>query len=253
MTIPEPTTGAGLAEETRARVLRIADLSEADVEAWNALCDGHADYGSPLLRPGFAMMIAARRSDVRVALFEKNDRIVGVFAYHLRPGRFARAVGTPFADYSGPVLSRDAELSPVDILSLADLSAYRFAGIPDPWQVFDNYIDEDDETFVVDLSKVSADEHLEAQRAAHPKRFKNFRRLRSQVERQQGVLELIAGRPDEGTLGVLLGWKSAQLTDSGLLDVTRSGGAGDVLQTIAAQETSECWGYLIQLRLDGKI
>ncbi|MEL7447276.1 MAG: GNAT family N-acetyltransferase [Pseudomonadota bacterium] len=55
------------------------------------------------------------------------------------------------------------------------------------------------------------------------------------------------------TLGVLLGWKSIQLAQSGLLDVTRAGGAGDVLQTIAAQETPECWGYLIQLRLDGKV
>jgi hypothetical protein len=48
----------------------------------------------------------------------------------------ARAIGSPLSDYHGLVSRRDAGLDAAEVLRAADLTAYRYTGLIDPFGVF---------------------------------------------------------------------------------------------------------------------
>jgi len=124
-------------DKIRCDVVQVDALAESDKLKWLELCAGHSAYASPLLHPCFTQIVAAHRKDVRLALYRRGEELVGLFAFHLRPGRFARPVGAPFADFSGPILARDSGLTPARLLELAGLRSFKFDGLSDPWRVFD--------------------------------------------------------------------------------------------------------------------
>ncbi|MEL6472975.1 MAG: GNAT family N-acetyltransferase [Pseudomonadota bacterium] len=228
-------------------------LTVADIDAWNDLIAGHPDYGSCVLRPSFVIAVATSRDDVRVTIYRRGARVIGVFAYHLRPGRLARPLGGPFADYAGPILAADAGLDATAILDLANLSAFKFQSLIDPYGVFLAHGTANSPSYIIDLTGTDVETLLETQRSAHPKRFKNFRRLRHQVERDGGVLELKFGPPDQKALETLFGWKRAQLKSSGLVDVLRPNGSGRLLEAVRQNSVEPCDAWLVSLHLNGEM
>ncbi|WP_084399977.1 GNAT family N-acetyltransferase [Henriciella aquimarina] len=234
-----------LPPDMTCRLVRYGDLTAADLDKWRMLCRTHETYDSALLQPEFAYLVACVRDDVRIALYETNERLDAVLAIHLRPDGLARPLGAPFSDYSGPVFHPSSQLVLPDMLSAAGIAAYDAPATPDPWSRIDPPADmleqpESEDSHVIRLNGVSPATLLETQRAAHPKRFKNFRRLASQIQRDIGELQLSWGRPDETTLETLLAFKSEQYRASGYVDLTTATQSRRLLQAVATSEHGFC-------------
>lgn len=215
-------------------------LQPVEIEGWRALCAGHEDYDSALFTPEFAEIIAGVRDDVRVIVAKDDGALKAVLPFHLRPNGFARPLGAPFSDYSAPILAADFSLSLHELLERANIGAYDAAGVPDPFEMLDRGSRADRDESAINSRLIRATDAgksvLESQRTQHAKRFKNFRRLRNQIEREVGEVTLGWGRPDPAMLAKLLGFKREQYRDSGYVDLTSAEKARALLDAVAASE-----------------
>lgn len=215
------------------------DLSPGDLLAWNGLRAGHVDYNSPLLSPEFAQTVSENRPDARVVLFHDEAGLAGVFSYFRRPDRTARSIGSPFSDYSGPILRSDFRISLVDILEAAGVSAWQTTSMVDPW---DNFVAErscQHSTMLITLDTDPTD-YLEQQRKKHAKRFKNFRRLDSQASRDGHEFETKWGAIDPVLKDELFRYKSEQYVASGLVDLTDTQHSREILDEVAVSPNGFC-------------
>lgn len=227
-----------------------AALSAEDVAAWRALCAAHPAFASPLLGADFTQTVAEVRDDARVAIWRREGRAVGFLPHHLRPGGFARPIGSPFSDYHA--LISDGPIDGPAALAVAGLSAFRFTGLVDPFGVFADQTTARSHGFVIALDG-SADDYLEALRAQSAKRFKNYRRLTSKIEREVGELTIKAPDTSQDAFDLLLDWKQAQLNRTGLHDFLAADWARELLVRLYAQRTGDFQGMVFGLYAGGRL
>lgn len=227
-----------LPEDVEPHINRYDELTATDVETWRTLCRQHQDYDSALLTPEFACVIASVRTDVRIVTLRQDGLLKAILPIHLRPDGLARPLGTPFADYSGPILAHDFDIPVAAILQGAGLAAFSSPAVPDPWSRAHTREPADvNRKLLSHVIRQPANEStdiLEIQRQAHAKRFKNFRRLRNQLERESGSLHFDWGRPDPSRLEALFDFKQRQFRDSGLVDLTSARQSRELLDAVAA-------------------
>lgn len=236
---------------------RASDLTAGERDQWSALCRSDFQYGSPLLTPKFTEFIARIRDDVRVMLAFDGNRLVGVLPVHQRLFGHARPVGAPFCDYSGPLIAQGAEVSIAQMLHRAGYASYRTQTAVVPL-VPDSELRQGigEGSYVIRLKGQSPEAYLETRRGLHPKRFKNFRRLFSKLEREQGGIAFFSGAPLDADLEKLMEWKSDQFRREGLLDLTTAELSREVLDLSIKtpyQTPSEIGGFMTGLRLNGQL
>ena len=230
------------------------ELSDADAADWQALCDAHTDYSSPLLGPHFARLIASVRTDVRYLLVREGGALVLSMAVHKRPFGLARPVGAPFSDLSGPVIAQGFTPDMADILHRAGIAAYRADAVPDPWQALQAGPDSENEpAWVISLGDRTPADYLEACRSANPKRLKNFRRLDRRLDETHGPIMLNHGPASPQSLAQLLAWKSRQFRADGLVDVVTATETRRILQAVARADGDGIEGYMVALMAEGQL
>lgn len=226
--------------------VRTAELSEGDVRDWHALQESNRLYASPLLSPDYARLVASFREDVRV-LIARDDAgaLVGILGLHKRPMGLSRAIGAPFDDLSGPLIARGSGLGSADFIAACGLQAYRAEASLDP-----DAEPGDSSSYLIEAGETSDIERLEARRALHPKRFKNFRRLSRKLDADMNGVDLRWGAPDPARLAQLLAWKRAQFLEDGLVDLTCATHSGQLLQAVAhtpSPDGQALGGYMVEL------
>lgn len=202
-----------------ATTIHPSSLSREEIAAWEGLVAADPAFGSPLLGPDFALAVGVVREDARVAVYRDDDRIVGFLAHHRRPGGMARPLGAPLSDYHGLIAAPDCGLDAARALALADLSVYRFTGLVDPRGVFAQAAVGEAVGYAITLDE-APDLYLERLRAASPKRFKNWRRLDSKLEREVGPVRIEAS-DDPAVYEQIMDWKREQLARTGVADFLR--------------------------------
>ncbi|MEL6663486.1 MAG: GNAT family N-acetyltransferase [Pseudomonadota bacterium] len=235
------------------RLVRPAEMAEPDRAGWEALRQLHPLGQSPLLSPAFAEAIAEVRRDVRVVIARQAGRVVACMAVHVRPFGFARPVGAPFDDLAGPLIAPECGLTVSELIKMAGLSAYQAKGAI---VIGDEAPAEATAPYVIDARGTDGEAYLETRRKAHPKRFKNFRRLQNKLTREKGEVAFGWGRPDAPDLRQLLAWKSEQFTRDGLLDVTRATHSRAILDKIASlapEDAAAFGGFMVTLRCKGEL
>lgn len=215
-----------------ARTIHPSSLSREEIAAWEDLIAAEPAFGSPLLAPAFAQAVGVVREDARVAVYRDGDRIVGFLPHHRRPGGMARPLGAPLSDYHGLIARADAGLTADRALSLAGLSSYRFTGLVDPHGVFAEASAGESVGYVITLD-AAPDVYLERLRAASPKRFKNWRRLDSKLERDFGPVRVEAS-DDPAVYAQIMDWKREQLVRTGVADFLRPDWTRQLLGDFAA-------------------
>lgn len=215
-----------------ARTVHPRDLTATEIAAWEALIVAEPAFGNPLMGPAFALAVGAVRDDARVSVYRRGERILGFLPHHRRPGGMGRPLGAPLADYHGLIAGAEAGLTQTEVLSLAGLSAYRFTGLVDPHGVFAGT--EQGETFGYAVAlNVTPEAYMEGLRAASPKRFKNWRRLDSKLEREVGPLRIEAS-DDPVVYDQIMDWKRQQLIRTGVADFLRPDWTRELLAGLAA-------------------
>lgn len=104
------------------------DLSEEQWQIYAALRDARPIYDNPLFDPDFARLVGEVREDTRIGFASDRDGVFAVWPMHLRPGNWARPIGSPFSDRNGPVIAANVELLPEEILSGFELSGFTTHG-----------------------------------------------------------------------------------------------------------------------------
>ena len=227
------------------------DLTEADLRIWRDMAAAEPAFDSPLLGPDFAQAVGAVRQDARVAVIRRDGETLGFLPHHRRPGAMARAIGSPLSDYHGLVSRPDAELTGARVLGAADLTAYRYTGLIDPYGVFGQ--GELKTAHVIALGNTDAETYLEAVRAASPKKIKNWRRLDNKLEREMGAVELVAADRSREAFDQLIAWKREQLERTGVHDFLRPDWTRDLMLNLFEKQTGPFQGLMINLYAGGEL
>ena len=112
------------------RILLAKDLSPDLVARWKALCGADPLYHSPFYRPQFTQAVARARSDVRIAVFEDRDDVVGFLPFHLTRSGAGKPIGGQLNDYQGPIIAKGVQLDPRTLLEGAGISSYDYNHLP---------------------------------------------------------------------------------------------------------------------------
>ncbi|CAN5225904.1 GNAT family N-acetyltransferase [soil metagenome] len=209
---------ARLISDYEVRVVRPDALTRAEIDAWRAIQADEPAFANPLFGPDFTQAVGRVRSDVAVAIFSLSSAPVAFFAHHRRPSGFGRPIGAPFSDYHGLVARLGEGPSGPEALRAMGLAAFRHTGLVDPDGAFAG-LDAGPTAFAIALSD-GPDAFLETARAASPKKFKNWRRLRHRLEEDFGALTLSASRSVDD-FEQLLTWKRDQFVRTGVQDVLK--------------------------------
>jgi CelD/BcsL family acetyltransferase involved in cellulose biosynthesis len=227
------------------------DLAEADLRMWRDMAAAEPAFDSPLLGPDFAQAVGVVRDDARVAVIRRDGETLGFLPHHRRPGGMARAIGSPLSDYHGLVSRPDADLTAAEVLGAADLAAYRYTGLIDPYGVFGQ--GELKTAHVIALGNTDAETYLEAVRAASPKKIKNWRRLDNKLEREIGTIELVAADRSREAFDQLIAWKREQLERTGVHDFLRPEWTSGLMLDLFQRQTGPFQGLMINLYAGGEL
>src|SRR5689334_13243050 len=87
-------------------------LSDGDIAAWRALLAADANLTSPYLTPDWALFVARRRPDARVAVYRNEDGSPSGFMAVQRTSSYAALpIGGPVNDYQALVGPAGLDLS----------------------------------------------------------------------------------------------------------------------------------------------
>ncbi|WP_454762049.1 GNAT family N-acetyltransferase [Caulobacter segnis] len=222
-------------------------LSADDVALWRSLAAAQAGFGNPLLGPDFTQAVGKVREDARVAVVRRDGVTLGFLPFHRRPGGLARPIGSPLSDYHGLVARPDAGLDLAQVLRAADVSVFRYTGLIDPNGVFPASPETDRTAYVIDLAETSAEDYLEAVRAASPKKIKNYRRLDNKLDREVGPVRLVAGDVSREAFNQLIDWKREQLLRTGMHDFLRADWTRELMADLFSVRDSDFRGLMINL------
>lgn len=224
-------------------------LQPADRDAWISLARA-TGLASPLLHPDFAFAVSQMRDDVRMALFRDHKGLAGVFAYHRRPGGFARPIGAAFSDLHAILTRPDIDQPVAELLRLAGISRARFPAVytGDPVSPEGMEPVGPSQATVLRSTPKALVEEL---RADHPKKFKDLRRRLRRLEEDHGPAE-IAVSTDRVALVQLMSWKRAQFRATGKHDVLAPQWASDLMHTLLEAD-GEVKGRLITLSVGGQV
>jgi CelD/BcsL family acetyltransferase involved in cellulose biosynthesis len=226
------------------RIVRADALTCAETDAWRAIQSDEPAFANPLFGPDFAQAVGRVRSDVAVAVFRRDGASVAFFAHHRRPSGFGRPIGAPFSDYHGLIARADEGLSGPEALRAMGLAAFRHSGLVDPAGIFEG-LDDGPAAFAIALTD-GPDAHLEAARAASPKKFKNWRRLRHRLEEDFGPLRLRPSR-DAADFEQLLNWKREQFVRTGVQDVLKPDWVDALMHDLFQTDTPHLSGLMLTL------
>lgn len=228
----------------RAETVHPAKLDPADAAVWRALCGANPGFYSPLLGPDFTLAVAQVRKDVRITIWREQDRPVAFLPHHHRPGGFARPIGAPLSDYHAIVAERGFDVPRA--LAEANIAAFRFVSLVDPHGAFASNAAHERPAYRIDL-QTTAEDYLEAVRAMHPKRFKNYRRLDHKIERDIGELRIVAPDHSREAFDNLMLWKRDQLVRTNALNFLRPSWTRDLLSNLFETQTGNFRGLMFNL------
>jgi CelD/BcsL family acetyltransferase involved in cellulose biosynthesis len=235
-----------------AELKRPGELTACEEGAWRAFCGATPAFQSPLMGPEFARAVGRVRDDAAVAIYRRAGRPIGFLAHHRRPGGLARPIGAPFSDRHAVITAPEPGLDGAALLRAAGLNAFKFTGLIDPAHLFTHAATGGGRCHLIELDGAPED-HLEAVRAASPKKFKNYRRLEHKLEREVGEIALIGPDRSPDAFDLLLAWKREQLWRTGLLDFLRSDWTRGLMESLFHTTDGEMQGMLITLRAGGRM
>lgn len=195
-------------------------MSEEQWQIYAALRDARTIYDDPFFDPDFARLVGEVRADTRIGFASDRRGVFAVWPMHIRPGNWARPIGSPFSDWNGPILSQDTELLPQEILAGFEISGITTQG----------YLPVDS-TRTTELDRVGAnlsdlsdgwDAFYVNQEQRWPKHFKKMRRVYRNVARDFAEKRFVWDDTSDASFQRLLDLKQDQFARTGYHDVLKA-------------------------------
>ncbi|MEO1322723.1 MAG: GNAT family N-acetyltransferase [Pseudomonadota bacterium] len=199
------------------KLYRPEELSAEQWQVYAALRDARSIYDDPFFDPDFARLVGEVRDDTRIGFASDKNGVFAVWPLHLRPGNWARPIGSPFSDWNGPILAEDATLSAQEILAGFDISGMTTQGYqPVSYQRKASF-----ERIGANMTDISVgwDAYFADQQKQWPKHFKKMRRLYRNVDRDFSGYRLEWDDRAASSFDQLVTLKREQYARTGYFDV----------------------------------
>jgi CelD/BcsL family acetyltransferase involved in cellulose biosynthesis len=199
-------------------LIRPAELSSSDIEAWHSMQLNNSFLVNPFLCPEFAMGIGSLRTAARVAVAMDGSRIVGFFPFERRSFGAGVAIGAGLSNCQGLIYDSESDWDARELLKSCKLSTWHFDNLAQEQKHFEAYAEGHFSTAVIDLTD-GFDAYQESFRLRSPKSYKNLKRKMTCIERDFGKLRSVINSRDVGELRILMSWKSEQCRRNGWPDI----------------------------------
>lgn len=234
------------------RIISANELTSSQLGRWAEIQDSEPMLASPYFCPEFTQAVAEVRGDVYVAVIGNRTQADGFFPF--QRGRFGtgRPVGGRVSDYHGAVVDFRLDWSPLTVLRAARLSSWEFDHLPPAQRPFLPYRASVADSHYVPLTGgfTAYERHLK--NAGATLLSKHAQCLR-RVEREIGPVRFEPNVVDEGALGQVIAWKSAQYRRSGLVDLFSFSWARRLLERLLYLRNANFSGVLSALYAGGRL
>lgn len=229
---------------------RPEDMSEEQWQIFAALRDARSIYDDPFFDPDFARLVGEVRDDTRIGFASDSKGVFAVWPLHIRPGNWARPIGSPFSDWNGPILSSDTELTAQEILAGFEISGMTTQGfMPAGFQQTSALTRVG--ANMTDLSS-GWDAFFTDQQKRWPKHFKKMRRLYRNVDRDFSNRTFHWDDRSDASYAHLLDLKQQQFARTGYHDVLKAPWSRALFDRLRSFEGPRLRGRLTSLYYDDR-
>jgi CelD/BcsL family acetyltransferase involved in cellulose biosynthesis len=217
-------------------------LSSQELTVWSQLQESVPDYASPYYRPEFAQAVHAVRGDVEVAVLEEGGHPRGFFAFQRR-GRTGYPVGSPMADFQGPVIEPGVSWSATGLLRASNLAAWNFDHLPASIGEFAKHGWRASMSPYLDLS-AGFEAYAAERRQAGTDKIRKTMGLGRKMAAEVGTLRLVPHTAEPEVFARLLEWKRDQYRATGVPDALAAPWKRDLLERLVAVRLEKFAGML---------
>lgn len=218
----------------------------------DAMRDGQSAYDNPFFDLDFAQIVASVRDDTQLLVAHDTAGLLGFWPVHVRPGKWARAIGCPFSDWHGPVMrAGDRSLAPQEFLHKAGLRGMTANGLQP--QNLTAGCGGTISASSIAYAPAGGVAYREQMRSLHPKHFKNLRRAERMIERDFGAMDITIDDMSQEAFQWLMDTKREQYVRTGKHDVLAPTWVKGMMANLRTARHPRLRGRLSTLRLGGKI
>jgi CelD/BcsL family acetyltransferase involved in cellulose biosynthesis len=233
-------------------VIRPSELDSGLCRRWADIVAANAALSSPYFAPEYTQAVASVRDDVYVGVMRDGQDIVGFFPFQRGLGRTGRQVGGPFTDCQGVIVSPEAEWSAEELVRGCGLSLWQFDHVIASQEQFRPWRRVLTCSPMVDLPNGFA-AYADTLRGAGSKQMQRLGQKQRGFERDEGPLRFEMNMRDVSALRQLLGWKSQQYLESGLVDAFRFPWTQALLERILGTQSDGFGGVLSALYANDRL
>lgn len=198
-------------------VIRPAELSGTEIDAWHAMQDQTPSLANPFLCPEFAVAIGRCRPDARVAVLTDGTGPVGFFPFERRKLGVGMPIGANLSDCQGLIHAPGVEWDSGELLKGCGIAVWHFDHLVSGQRPFARYQAATAASPVMDLAGGFA-AYSAGVRDRSPRFWRDLGRKTRKLEREVGALKLVVSSPDIDDLRTLMAWKSEQYRRTGRRD-----------------------------------
>lgn len=207
---------------------------------WKEIQTSNPSLASPYFCPEFTQTVASVRTDVEVAVLERDHELVGFFPY--QRGRWANAqpVAGRLTDFHGLIAGPEFTCDPVSLLQKCGLDSWRFDHLLESQTYFQPFMWTHGLSPYIDLS-AGFDAYL-AERRQHNSELQMIARKIRKLEREVGPVRFEWHSASAENLQTLFRWKSSQFERTGLRDLLSFPWIRDVFGKLLEQNHADFAG-----------
>ncbi len=236
----------------RVSVVAPQELAEGDLALWRRYLACDPSLASPYLRPEFAQLVAAVRSDARVAVVEEAGAVCAFFPFQRR-GRVGMPIAGGLSDCQAVIAAPGWEWDARALVRAAGLSVFDFTAMRAGQHPFAPFHRKVAASYLIELAEGGFDAYVHERRRSGydivAKTLSDARRLGQRI----GPLRFAMHDPDPQTLHRLIEWKRRQYRATGALDVFAHPWTVALLERLQATQTEGFAGVLSTLRAGDRI
>jgi CelD/BcsL family acetyltransferase involved in cellulose biosynthesis len=191
-------------------------LTGEEIDAWHALREGNPALDSPYFHPDFAAAVHASGRPVSVIVVRGAAGAVSALLPGHLTGARLRPVGWPGADFQGPVLAPDREMSPTALL-VDGVREVEFDHLLSPVVGFDPWIICSQPSPYLDTTG-GLDGYLAQASRSGKDKMAEARRCIAKADRTHGPVRFAADVVDDEALAWVITLKRAQYAATGARD-----------------------------------
>jgi CelD/BcsL family acetyltransferase involved in cellulose biosynthesis len=232
-------------------VVHPRELGPEELARWRLMQRQSVGLANPFLSPEFALAVGRVRPDARVALLEDGSEIVGFFPHQRGRLGIGRPIGAGLSDCQGLIHAPGLDWDPQALLRACGLAVWEFDHLMADQLPFVPYHVAHDGSPVLDLSngyEAYLEDRLRHSRHTIRATFKKQQKLEHDI----GEITFDFDVQDHYSLGVLMGWKSAQYRRTARSDRFGKSWIVRLVDDLLETRSESCTGSLSVLYAGGQ-